>query len=142
MPRHWVIAPVESKDRELFDKVWQFDLANNTISIGWTQLGDVSHLTHEQLLQAVASEWPENKRPSVAANMLWNFYHEISVGDVVIARRGRRMLEAVGEVTKHAVYVPGKNPDLKYPHFLEVSWRIKPRGKSFDSMVFTMNTVV
>jgi len=28
MPRYWVIAPVESKPRELFDRVWQFDLAN------------------------------------------------------------------------------------------------------------------
>lgn len=29
MPRYWVIAPVESKPPELFDKVWKFDLANN-----------------------------------------------------------------------------------------------------------------
>jgi hypothetical protein len=29
MPRYWVMAPVESKPPELFDKVWQFDLAND-----------------------------------------------------------------------------------------------------------------
>lgn len=34
MPRYWVIAAVESKPSELFDKVWQFDLANGLISIG------------------------------------------------------------------------------------------------------------
>lgn len=40
MPRYWVIAPVESKPPELFDKVWQFDLANHLITIGWTEPGD------------------------------------------------------------------------------------------------------
>ena len=34
MSRYWVIAPVESKPSELFDKVWQFDVANGLISIG------------------------------------------------------------------------------------------------------------
>lgn len=27
VPRYWLIAPVESKPPELFDKVWQFDVA-------------------------------------------------------------------------------------------------------------------
>ena len=47
MPRYWVIAPVESKPPELFDKVWQFDLVNNLISIGWKQLGDVSKMSRD-----------------------------------------------------------------------------------------------
>jgi hypothetical protein len=29
MPRYWVIAPFEARPPELFDKVWQFALANN-----------------------------------------------------------------------------------------------------------------
>ena len=33
MPRYWLIAPVRAQPPELFDKVWQFDLANNVISI-------------------------------------------------------------------------------------------------------------
>lgn len=52
MTRYWVIAPVESKPRELFDQVWEFDLANNVISIGWAQLGDVSVMAQEELSQA------------------------------------------------------------------------------------------
>jgi len=32
MPRYWVMAPVESKPADIFDKVWQFDLAQNVIS--------------------------------------------------------------------------------------------------------------
>jgi hypothetical protein len=54
MPRYWIIAPVEVKPTELFDKVWQFDVANNLISIGWHELGDVSTLSREALSKAVA----------------------------------------------------------------------------------------
>jgi len=66
MPRFWVIAPVESKQPELFDKVWQFDLANSLISIGWKQLGDVSKIGREELAGAVASTYPE-KPPATKA---------------------------------------------------------------------------
>ena len=54
MPRYWIIAPVEVKPTELFDKVWQFDVANNLISIGWHELGDVSTLSREALSKAEA----------------------------------------------------------------------------------------
>jgi hypothetical protein len=75
MPRYWIIAPVESKPPELFDKVWQFDLANNLISIGWEELGDVSKMSREELSVAVASTCPD-KPPATKglyANMLWAF---------------------------------------------------------------------
>ena len=87
MPRYWVLAPVESKPAELFDKVWQFDLVNSLISIGWQSLGDVSRLNRDQLTQAVASAYPDKPQQTkgLIANMLWSFYHEIrgGLGDVV-----------------------------------------------------------
>lgn len=89
MPRYWVIAPVESKKRELFDKVWQFDLANNLISIGWSEVGDISKMSRETLSDAVATTYSD-KPPStkgLIVNMLWAFYHEIGIGDFVIARK-------------------------------------------------------
>ena len=94
MPRYWVIAPFEAKPPELFDKVWQFDLANNLISIGWEKLGDVSKMSREDLSVAVASTFP-GKPPTTKshfANMIWAFYHEIEPGDFIIARRGRKTL--------------------------------------------------
>ena len=135
MPRYWVIAPVESKPQELFDKVWQFDLANHLISIGWKQLGDVSKMSREALSEAVALAYPD-KPPATRAlytNMLWAFHHEISSGDFVLARRGRKILAAVGKVSQSAFYAPGKNPDFGHPNFLQVSWQEQPRDKVFPS---------
>ena len=122
MHRCWVIAPVEAKPRDLFDKVWEFDRENNLISIGWSKLGDVSKMSREELVAAVASAYPE-KPPGTRGlyvNMLRAFYDEISPGDFVIARRGRKRLVAVGEVIKPAFYAPGKSPIHTHPNYLEI----------------------
>jgi restriction system protein len=143
MPRYWVIAPVESKKPELFDKVWQFDVANDLISIGWSQLADVSKMSRETLSGAVASAYPDKPQQTKAlyVNMLWAFYHEIGPGDFVIARRGRKTLAAVGKVTQSAIYAPGRNPATSHPNFLEVEWQEQPRDKVFTSLVFPMHTL-
>jgi len=73
MPRYWVIAPIESKPPDLFDKVWQFDLANNVISVGWKHLGDVSEMSREELAEAVSSTYPDKPATTKAlwANMIF-----------------------------------------------------------------------
>jgi restriction system protein len=151
MPRYWVIAPVESKPREVFDTVWQFDLANNLISIGWKQLGDVSRLSREELAESVAAAFPEKppQTKALIANMFWSFYHEILPGDHIIARRGRKILAGVGTVTQSPFFAEGKfplqgHPDLavhNHPNFLGVSWQAQPRDKKFPTIVFPMHTL-
>ncbi len=137
-----MIAPVESKPPDLFDKVWQFDLANNFISIGWRQLGDVSKMSRELLSEAIASSYPEKPpQTKLYGNMIWAFYHESSPGDVVVARRGRKTLAAVGRMAQPAIYTPGKNPATGHPNFLEVAWRDQPRDRSFPGVVFPMPTL-
>ena len=143
MPRYWVIAPVESKPTERFDNVWQFDLANNLISIGWAKLGDVSKMSREQLSKAVAQTYP-NKTPttkSFRVKTFWDFYHEIAVGDFIIARRGQKTLAGVGRVSRSAFHGPRKNLSIDHPHFLEVSWQEQPRDKHFDQVVFPRKTL-
>ncbi len=144
MPRYWLIAPFKSKPPELFDKVWQFDLANNVISIGWTRLGDVSRMSREQLSESVASTYNDNppQTKTRLTNMIWDFYHEIGPGDFVIARRGRKTLAGVGKVSQSASYAPEKNPAINHLHFLEVSWQEQPRDKVFPGIVFPMQTLV
>src|SRR4051794_30172221 len=102
--RYWVVAPFESNPADAFDRVWQFDLANGLISIEWSRLGDISSMSRPQLVDSVAKAYPDKPRNTQAlyANMLWNFYHEMIPGDVIVARRGRKILAAVGKVTRRA----------------------------------------
>lgn len=143
MPRYWVIAPFASKQPEVFDKVWQFDLENDLISLGWAALGDVSEMSRDALLEAVAATYPEKppQTQGLTANMIWAFYHEIRPGHYVIARRGRKTLAAVGHVTQPASYTPGKHAAPDHPSVLEIAWQPGPRNKAFESIVFPMHTL-
>jgi len=143
MPRYWVMAPVESKPADLFDKVWQYDLAENVISIGWKQIGDVTAMSREELAEAVARAYPDkpSQTKGLYTNMLWAFYHEMLPGDYVLARKGRKILAGIGKVTGQAIYSPGKNPYVEHPGFIEVAWQAEPRDKSFSSVVFPMHTL-
>ncbi len=145
MPRYWIIAPVESKQPELFDRVWQFDLENNLISIGWNEVGDVSKMSRDTLSKMVGAAYPDkpNSTKGLICNMLWAFWREIAPGDFVIARRGRTVLTAVGKVIRAGFYAPGKNPSLANSHdgFLEIEWQQQPRNKKFPNIVFPMYTL-
>jgi Endonuclease NucS C-terminal domain len=143
LPRYWVIAPFESSPTDAFDRVWQFDLANNLISIEWSRLGDLSKASRDEIGNLVVQNYGEKPRATQAlyVNMLWNFYHEIAPGDVVVARRGRKMLAAVGKVTQRAVFEPGKNPNSTHSAFLRVAWQDQPRDKSFTEIIFPMHTI-
>lgn len=143
MLRYWVIAPIEAKRADLFDRVWRFDFENGLISIGWTEVGDVSHVNREELAQIVAMKYRDKPlaTQTLFANMLWTFYHQISPGDIVVARRGRKVLAAVGRVTETATYSPGKNALTNHPNFLGVAWQDQPRDKTFSTLVFAMLTL-
>ena len=143
MPRYWVMAPVESKPADLFDMVWRFDLAQNVISIGWKQLGDVTAMTRDELSEAVARVYSDkpSQTKGLYTNMLWAFYHEMLPGDYVIARRGRKTLAGVGKITGPPVCSPGRNQHVEHPGFLDVAWQAEPRNKAFPSIVFPMHTL-
>lgn len=138
MPRYWIIAPFANDDS--YDSVWQFDLANNCISIGWSEVGDVSKMGREELQGKVEAAYPQGAH-TLIANMIWNFFHETQVGDVILARRGLQGLAAVGDVTAKASYTPERNPKIDHPFFLQVSWRAAPRNVAFGRNVFERRSV-
>lgn len=149
MPRYWVIAPFSSIEADMFERVWEFDLANGCISIGWSRLGDVSALDRQTLATAVSTAFPDKPQGTrtLIANMLWAFFHEIQPGDIILARRGRRVLAAVGEVVRSGYYALGKNPALAAPprvhgNFLDIRWRATPRDQRYPSIVFPMHTLM
>lgn len=150
MPRYWVVAPFKNKD--FFEQVWQFDLANGVISIGWSDLGDISAYPDKASLRSVYEEkYYTRNSGSITrtVNMIWNFYHEIEKGDVILARRGTKQLAAIGLVKGKAYYDKNKSRNLssgnsEYDHcsFVDVEWYDVPRNKEYDGkVVFGIQTI-
>jgi len=78
--------------------------------------------------------------------MLWDFYHSVEPGDIVVARRGTKRIAAVGTVVRKAYYERAKNaavmgPENTYPNHIDVQWNEIPRNKEFANAVFGMQTL-
>ncbi len=148
MQRYWVIAPYHADKPEVWQRVWDYDVSHNVISIGWHQLGNVSSLTEEELKERIDQVF-HNDPPSVRTlyrRMLRDFYHSIKIGDVVVARRGRKKIAAIGTVVRSAYYEHNKNADIlgqdkAYSNHLDVIWKPSPRDKTFEAVVFGMQTL-
>jgi len=154
MKRYWVIAPYSAEQPVIFDKAWGYDLQNGTIAVGWVKIGpsiydmkDISELRQEFIKVY-------GKPRSNQCRTLWNFIHEISAGDIIIARRGLKKIIGIGEVIEKAVWdyeqgikrvgyglenIPlGDN--FVTGNFLKVKW-LNTEEISFDRQVFSLSTV-
>ncbi len=145
---YWVIAPYSADSPDEWQRVWEFDLANNMISIGWEELGDISSLDEQGLRAAIDRTYAEtsNQGKGMYFGMLWHFYHSIKLGDVILARQGTKKLAAVGTVIRTAYHEPNKNHSAvgdasTFANHLDVRWADSPRDKQFPDIVFGMQTV-
>ncbi|MCA9028356.1 MAG: DUF1016 family protein [Planctomycetaceae bacterium] len=154
MPQHWAIAPFNAEDPDVFDAIWAFDLANGIISIGWRDLGDISNLDVPEIRDALIARWPDYsaRGASSTAKMLHRFYHSISEGDTVVARRGLKEIAGIGTVKQSAIYDPELllptfqkfGPEYEavaFPHHLRVDWRNDMRDVAYEDFIFGMQTL-
>lgn len=148
MPRYWVIAPLAANPSEDFDRVWAYDLEQQIISIGWDDVGSLEGIDLDGLNRKVRECYPNavQQQATRVANMLWQFHNEIAPGDVVIARRGRAVIEAVGTVREPARFVADESmraPGIYYDHsrILPVAWDRSRERVEFPGLVFGMHTI-
>ncbi|MBU1853955.1 MAG: type I restriction enzyme HsdR N-terminal domain-containing protein [Candidatus Omnitrophica bacterium] len=155
MKRYWVIAPYTAEEAVIFDRVWGYDLRNGTIAVGvGTRIGpslydmkDISELRQKTI--EVYGELRKGK-----CRQIWNFIHEISLGDIIIARRGLKKIMGIGEVTEKAFFDyeqgtkrVGFGPEniplgdnFVTGNFLKVKWFGKEEI-SFDRQTFSLTTI-
>ena len=148
MVRYWVIAPFRATRPDDFNKVWNHDLETGIISIGWEAVGSISDITREEVNSIIRKTYTKYSKTQSTrvTNMLWLFHKEILPGDIVIARRGRSVIAAIGEVESQATLSPGyslrvKGVDYDHNRILRVKWQDKDRELEFPSMVFGMQTI-
>ncbi|RLI75827.1 hypothetical protein DRO97_02355 [Archaeoglobales archaeon] len=144
MTRYWVIAPYDSTKTQIFEKVWEYDLNNGTIAVGWSDLGDVSEMSKPELESRYKEVYGEINNRDI--NAIWKFYHEISIGDIIIARRGTKKIIGIGTVTGKPFYSEEKGKERVanltedfYPNFISVKWEEKEI--EFDKPVFSFYTL-
>jgi hypothetical protein len=145
MVNYWAIAPWPNNEPEIFDQVWRYDQDHGTIAIRWHQLGDVSVLPLAQIEERHREIYGYESHQ--AAQMLWDFYNKVDLGDVVIARKGRSICVGIGRVIRAAYYDPQKGLDrlgrlsheYRGVNFIDVAW--ERRGVILIDEMFAIKTL-
>lgn len=112
--KYWLYAPGENANK------WDEFYEAGIMGLGWDQLGDLNNYTTKEAilakLQAIENT-TSNKGNDTTANI--DFKSTISVGDIVIAKKGRKEYIGYGIVTSDYYYDASR---LDYQKCRKVNW--------------------
>jgi len=149
MRRYWVIAPYDSTKPNVFETAWAYDVSHKTIAVGWRELVDIGSLSREEIEKQYREKYPQTtNKGSITrdVNTLWNFLHEVSIGDVIIARKGTKKIVGYGNVTGKPYYDiaaakerVGNSTENYYPYLISVDWTVSEIV--YPNIVFSFYTM-
>ena len=124
---YWLYAP--GKGASMWDTVYQQELA----AIGWHEIGDLStYGSKNDIQQALQKKLTAGSSYSTAANMLWQFVHEVKTGDVLFAKNGRSEIVGMGTVVSE--YIFDSSFDSEHPNLRKVKWTAVGDWKIDDTL--------
>lgn len=102
-------------------RLWNESYEKGIISIGWDYLGDLSNYKSQDEVMAklVELRGPDAQSPTNDSLCCYQFAHEINVGDLVIAKIGRKKILGGGIVTSNYVYDPDRR---EHKNIRQVKW--------------------
>ena len=108
----WVIAPGEGA------RLWAEFLEAGVAAIGWDYLGDLAEYESREDIHAALIANGAGDNPTMQSLAVWEFLHEVAVGDIVLAKRGRSAILGWGEVTGDYVHNP-ERPEYRNTRLVE-----------------------
>jgi 5-methylcytosine-specific restriction protein B len=111
---------------------WDAFYKEGIIAIGWDSLTDLNNYTTESLADDLGVEDSDN------SNQIWNIenFRDASIGDVVIANKGKSKSLGIGVITGEYEFAP-KRPE--YKHIRKVNWLINDLV-DFEKTIFRPDT--
>ena len=109
----WAIAPGEGA------RLWGEFLELGIAAIGWDYLGDLSEYESREALHSALIENGAGQNPTMASLATWEFVHEMKIGDIVLAKRGRSAILGWGTVTGEYFY---ESERAEYQNVRTVEW--------------------
>ena len=109
----WVIAPGEGA------RLWAEFLEAGIAAIGWDGLGDLAEYESREAIHAALIANGAGENPTMQSLAVWEFVHQVEVGDIVLAKRGRSAILGWGTVTGDYVHDPER---AEYRNTRPVEW--------------------
>src|SRR5688500_2399338 len=95
MPKAWKIAPGKSASH------WELCSEAECILLGWREIKDYSaHASEDAVLEELQKKVGKNVKGAGrgAAEMIWQFFDRVAIGDIVVASKGYRTIKGIGVV--------------------------------------------
>ena len=117
-------------ERTSGQKIWSYTPGKNgykwdefriqgIMAIGWDEMGDLrKYKTKIDIIDQLNKLYEPDNRPTNDGLALWQFCHEIQVGDRIFAKAGSKTLLGVGEVISDYEY----DDRDEYKHIRKVKW--------------------
>lgn len=102
---------------------WDLMKNNNCVAVGWSKIGDLSHIKYkrgdkEKIRDVMAEKYPKNPQTiGRQTQQLFNFVVSIDEGDLVIPSDGEKIL-GIGRIEGEYFY----EPESDAPHRRPVKW--------------------
>ena len=124
----WAIAPGEGA------RLWPEFQERGIAAIGNSDLGDLSEYPSREAIHSALIESGAGENPSMKSLARWQFVHEIKIGDVLLAKRGRTAILGWGKVTGDYRYEPER---VEYRNLRNVEWHPCPTPISLEDPITT-----
>ncbi|MDM8555648.1 AAA family ATPase [Desulfococcaceae bacterium HSG7] len=127
LKKYWIYAPGENA------KMWEEFYQQGIMAIDWVELGDLNNYKTKEEIAAKLQEiegTTSSKKNDAAAN--YEFKEVISIGDIVIVKKGISKLLGYGVVTSDYFYDSDRN---HYQKCRKVDWKLKGSWESAHSLV-------
>ena len=98
---------------------WNNFVEKDLAAIGWNEIGDFKQYAHREDIEKELTKCGFGEKPSPTSLALWEFTHEIQIGDILIAKTGRKTILGWGKVIGDYVHDPGRP---EYRNIRKVDW--------------------
>lgn len=110
----WIYSPGEGACK------WDECVANHQMYLGWDEMGDLEQYENREAMKTRMKElYGEGKEYRNDSLATWEFVHEMNIGDVVFAKKGRGCIIGRGVVTGEYEYDEERD---KFIHCRSVDW--------------------
>lgn len=110
----WIYSPGEGACK------WDECVANQQMYLGWDEMGDLEQYENREAMKARMKElYGEGKEYRNDSLATWEFVHEMNIGDVVFAKKGRGCIIGRGVVTGEYEYDEERD---EFIHCRSVDW--------------------
>lgn len=130
--KYWSISAGENSN------LWNDFKENDEVRIGWDYLGDLSKYKDKKQISEEIKNHENNENPTNDVLANYQFVNEIKIGDIVVVKKGYKVILGIGEIISDYIFDDTKN---MYKHTRKVKWFKQGSWNLDDGEKFAQKTL-